>query len=60
MSMQAILDFLHLRRLMAAVQLSDATDRTVWRWSEDGQYSARFAYAMLHKGSLPFHGHRLI
>jgi hypothetical protein len=54
--MQAILDFLHMWRLMVAVQLSDATDRTVWRWSEDRQYSARSAYAMLHK----FHGHRLI
>lgn len=60
MSMQAILDYLHLWRVVSNVQLTSDPDRTVWRWSEDGTYSARSAYMKLHIGSAPFTSHRLI
>jgi hypothetical protein len=45
---------------MAEVTLSDQRDRTVWRCSPDGRYSAKSAYKMLHTGSIPFQGHSLI
>ena len=41
-------------------QLDDRQDRIIWRWTADGNYSAKSAYNMLHAGSMPFLGHRLI
>lgn len=40
--------------------LTDRPDRTVWRWTLDGEYSAKSTYARLHTGSIPFRGHSLI
>jgi len=60
MSLQAILDYLQLWNAVAAVQLNDQPDRVLWRWTADGKYSAKSAYIMLHQGSTPMFGHKLI
>lgn len=60
MSTQAILDYLHLWQLLANVQLSSQPDQTRWRWTANGEYTARSAYRMLHSGSTPLAGHNLI
>lgn len=41
LSSQAILDYLHLWNLVDTVNLTNQPDRTVWRWTPDGQYTAR-------------------
>lgn len=60
MSTRAIIDYLHLWHAVDAVQLSDQPDRTVWRWTSNGEYTAKSAYLMLHRGSTPFPGHKLV
>jgi len=60
MSMQAIIDYLHLWQLLEGVQLTGERDRTMWRWTASGEYTAKSAYTMLHAGSSPFPGHKLI
>lgn len=45
---------------MANIQLTDQPDKVIWRWTADGAYSAKSAYRMLHAGSTPFLGHKLI
>ena len=57
---QAIIDYLHLWNAMANVQLTDQPDKTVWRWTPSGEYTAKSAYLMLHAGSSPFLGHKLV
>jgi hypothetical protein len=56
----AIADYLELWDRMNNVQLNDQADRTVWRWSPDGRYTAKSAYTMLHAGTTTFQGHKLI
>lgn len=34
--------------------------KLIWRWSGDGTYSTKSTYAMMHSGSVKFHGHSLI
>lgn len=60
MSAQACIDYLRLWHTLAAVELNDQPDRTVWRWTANGVYTARSAYSMLHAGSVGFRGHQLI
>jgi hypothetical protein len=60
MSSQAIIDYLHLWHTVVNVQLSDQPDRTVWRWTPSGEYSAKSTYVMLQSGSCRFAGHKLI
>jgi hypothetical protein len=60
MSTQAIIDYLHLWNTVADIQLSDQPDRTMWRWTANGEYSAKSAYTMLHTGSTPFSDHKLV
>jgi len=58
--MQAIHEYLALWDTLQDIQLNDQPDRTVWRWANDGAYSAKSAYYMLHSASTPFLGHKLI
>lgn len=60
MSTQAILDYLHLWQLLANVHLSSQPDRTMWRWTANGDYTARSAYRMPHSGSSPLAGQNLV
>jgi hypothetical protein len=60
MSVQAIIDYLHLWHTIRDVELSDQQDRVVWRWTPDGSYTAKSAYLMLHAGSCRFTSHRLM
>ena len=56
MTTTAIVEFLDLWEATADVNLREQQDRTVWRWTPDGKYSAKSAYKMLHTGSIPFGG----
>lgn len=60
MSSAAIAEFLDLWEATADIALGEEADRTIWRWTSDGKYSAKSAYKMLHTGALPFRGHALI
>ena len=59
-SMQAIHEYLALWDTLQDIQLNDQPDQTVWRWANDGAYSAKSTYYMLHSASTPFLGHKLI
>jgi len=60
LSVQELTDFLHLWAIVDSIQLSDQPNKTIWRWTADGVYSAKSAYNMLHIGSITMPGHRLI
>ncbi|WVZ79026.1 hypothetical protein U9M48_026654 [Paspalum notatum var. saurae] len=47
-------------RLSHVVLRESVEDRVVWRWTTDGQYSARSAYLALNHGSQEFPGYELI
>lgn len=55
-----IAEYLDLWEATDAIVLNDQPDRTVWRWSPNGQYSAKSAYRALHTGTISFRGHSLI
>ncbi|XP_066316048.1 uncharacterized protein [Miscanthus floridulus] len=55
-----IAEYLDLWEATENISLNDQPDRTVWRWSPDGNYSAKSADRMMHVGSVPFRGHLLI
>lgn len=52
--------YLRLWVRLDSVLLSSGEDRTVWRWTATGEYSARSAYRMLFQGSEFFVGAKLI
>jgi hypothetical protein len=56
----AIAEYLELWDELETIQLSDQPDKLIWRWTQDGCYSAQSAYKMLHTGSTKFSGHQLI
>ena len=61
LSVQAIADYLQLWSRLAVVQLQpDQDDQCIWRWTSNGQYSAKSAYMMLNQGLSTFSGHKLI
>lgn len=60
LSSQAISDFVYLWHAVRAVQLTDQPDKTLWRWTADGVYTAKSAYEMLHRGSIQFVGYKLV
>lgn len=59
-SQTAVAEYLDLWEATENVILSDQPDRTMWRWTPDGRYSAKSAYDKLHTGSIPFRGHALV
>jgi hypothetical protein len=60
MSPAAIAEFLELWAATEDIQLNDREDKLVWRWTGDGEYTAKSVYKMLHGGSISFRGHSLI
>lgn len=60
LSVLEITDYLHLWATVDGIQLHDQPDRVIWRWTEDGRYSAKSAYSMMHAGSIVMPGYRLI
>lgn len=60
LSAQGILDYLHIWHLVANIQLSQEANRTVWRWTANGEYTAESAYKMLHARSAKLAGPNLV
>lgn len=60
LTVQAIYEYLHLWVRISEVQLSAAEDVYIWRWTSNGQYTSKSAYAMLHQGSMSFSGSQRI
>lgn len=60
LTVQAIYEYLHLWVRISEVQLSAAENVYIWRWTSNGQYTSKSAYAMLHQGSMSFSGSRRI
>ncbi|CAL4994550.1 unnamed protein product [Urochloa decumbens] len=50
LSVQAILDYLTVWRMMTGIQLQDEPDIFRWRWSTDGKYSASSTYKAFFHG----------
>lgn len=55
-TVQVITEFIRLRGQLNETVLTDTPDRLVWRWTSNGQYCSRSAYAMLHVGKTPMQG----
>ena len=61
LSVMAIAEYLRLWLRLDNVHLQPhQDDQCIWRWTNNGQYSAKSAYLMLHQGSATFPGHKLI
>lgn len=60
LSVVAITEYLHLWEATELIHLTDQPDRLVWRWTQDGCYTAQSAYKMLYLGSTKFRGHQLV
>jgi hypothetical protein len=60
MSADAIIEYLHIWEATNNFQFSNQPDKLIWRWTNDGTYSAKSAYEMLHACSEKFKGHHLI
>lgn len=60
MSIAQIAEFLDLWQATAHTELRAQPDRTIWRWTPDGRYTATSSYRMMHEGAVPFRGHKLI
>jgi hypothetical protein len=60
MTSVAIAEYLDLWEATTNVVFSDQADKTAWRWTPDGKYSAKSAYKMLHVGFVPFRRHSFI
>jgi hypothetical protein len=55
-----IAEFFDLWDATENVSLLDQPDKIVWRWTPDGQFTAKSAYNKLHTGAITFRGHALI
>ncbi|TVU42264.1 hypothetical protein EJB05_08658, partial [Eragrostis curvula] len=60
MIVQAIMELVHLGARLDKVQLTNEEDKYLWRWTSDGQYTAKSAYAAMHHGAINFKGAKLI
>lgn len=60
LSTTAIAEYLELWEAMESIQFSKQPDKLIWRWTQDGSYSAQSAYKMLHTRSTKFRGHQPI
>lgn len=52
----ATAEYLHIRDELRDVQLSEAADLLVWRWTVDGTYTSRSGYLALHSALHPIPG----
>lgn len=48
---RALVEYVHLWRLLRPITLSTDPDRLSWRWTTDGNYSAKSCYRALFAGS---------
>lgn len=60
LSISKISDYLHLWAKLENIQLVDRPDKVVWRWTNDGKYTSKSAYNMMHSGSTSLIEHKLI
>jgi hypothetical protein len=60
LSVLEITDYLHLWSVVDGIRLGDQPDRTIWRWTAHGTYTAKSAYTMLHSGSIKMARHMFI
>ena len=60
LSVLELTDYLHLWVAVVDIHLGNEPDKTIWRWTPDGCYTAKSAYNMMHSGSIKMPGHRLI
>ena len=61
LSVPAIHECLQVWDLISEVTLWEGTpDRFIWKWSPNGEYTAKSAHKMLHAGSVSFPGSSLI
>ena len=60
LSVLELTDYLHLWASVGDIHLGNEPDRTIWRWTTDGCYTAKSAYDMMHSGSIRMSGHTLI
>ena len=58
--MLELTDYLHLWAVVVDIHLGNEPDKTIWRWTPDGCYTAKSAYNMMHSRSIKMLGHRLI
>ena len=60
LSVMIVAQYLSLWDWLEHIQLQKGEeDKVVWKWSENGIYSAKTAYRALHLGSQRFLDHRL-
>jgi hypothetical protein len=59
-SVQALYEYLILWDAVDNVHLSEQPDKMVWRWTPDGNYTAKPAYKMMHAASIPLPECKLI
>lgn len=57
---KALYEYLILWDSVDNVHLSEQPNKTVWRWTPDGNYTTKSAYKMLHAASIPLLGCKLI
>ena len=60
MTATALAEYLALWEAADHTILDEQPNKTVWRWTPDGNYIAKSAYTRLHTGSILFRGHALI
>ena len=60
LSLPAIAEYLNIRNAIRDVQLGDAADQVLWRWTSDGKFSVQSACSALHLTSHPTPGCDLI
>lgn len=60
LSMEAVAEYLELWEAMESVQFTDQPNKLIWRWTQDGCYTAHSADKMLHAGSTKFNAHNRI
>ncbi|WVZ62402.1 hypothetical protein U9M48_012158 [Paspalum notatum var. saurae] len=60
LSVTIVAQYLTLWERLERVQLHEDEDKVVWKWAENGIYSAKTAYRALHLGSQQFPEHQLI
>jgi hypothetical protein len=60
LSIVEAVEYLDLWAATENIILTDSPDRTIWRWTVDGEYTAKSAYCKLQAGGTIFRGHKLI
>jgi hypothetical protein len=50
LTLPVLTQYVHLRELVGAVQLTELDDKVLWKWCPSGSYSSRSAYAAMFIG----------